>query len=442
MTLRNVPFLEIADLNPSLSSRRSELGPDVEVSFLAMTDVSESGEWTTRQTRRYGEVSSGYTAFEENDVLFAKITPCMENGKGAHARNLVNGLGFGSTEFHVLRARRGTEPRFVYHWTQSWLLRRAAEAAMTGSAGQQRVGSGFFRRFTIPLFAQEEQRRIVDILDVLDEAIRKTEQVVAKLKQIKQGLLEHLLACGVDQNGELRDRAGQPNLFRPSPLGPLPKTWEIVETSSLCSLITKGTTPTSAEMWQGGEGVPFLRVDNLSFDGDLDLVASQFRISQRTHAGVLSRSRTVPGDVLTNIVGPPLGKVGLISEDVGEVNINQAIAVFRPNPALRSRFLLLWLLGQAAQQWLRRHAKQTSGQLNLTLQMCRELPIPRVPVEEQDRVVSRMDAIQARLSSESALVLKLNLMRRGIAGDLLTGKVRTCVPTCSFAPEGRNAVNA
>lgn len=92
----------IAEINPKVRIPKEITGND-EVSFIPMGDVSESGDWITRQTRQLRSVTAGFTAFEEGDVLVAKITPCLENGKGAHAQGLRNGIGFGSTEFHVLR---------------------------------------------------------------------------------------------------------------------------------------------------------------------------------------------------------------------------------------------------------------------------------------------------------------------------------------------------
>ena len=103
--LEYVPLSDIAEINPRKDVRLS--GESTPVSFIPMGDVSESGVWENQQTHPLGEVDSGYTSFKEGDVLFAKITPCMESGKGCHARNLVNGHGFGSTEFHVLRAIEG-----------------------------------------------------------------------------------------------------------------------------------------------------------------------------------------------------------------------------------------------------------------------------------------------------------------------------------------------
>jgi type I restriction enzyme, S subunit len=146
---------EAAFINPPLTR---VVGPDDEVSFIPMADVSESGQRVGNQTRRQREVSVGYTPFEEGDVLFAKITPCMENGKGCHAIGLVNGVGYGSTEFHVLRAKPGTDNRFLYYWSTTKVARKKAEAFMIGSAGQQRVQASFFDHFFIPRLEEKEQK--------------------------------------------------------------------------------------------------------------------------------------------------------------------------------------------------------------------------------------------------------------------------------------------
>ena len=124
-----VPFTKLADVNPPVTTA---LPPGSIVSFIPMADVSDTGEWTHQQTRNVSQVSQGFTAFQEDDVLFAKITPCMENGKGCHAVGLRNGIGFGSTEFIVLRVKGGNNARFVFHWTRHRELRRAAELSMSG----------------------------------------------------------------------------------------------------------------------------------------------------------------------------------------------------------------------------------------------------------------------------------------------------------------------
>lgn len=109
----------VCEINPRHSG---ELGDEKNVTFVPMAAVDEQvGAITAPETRAYGEVRTGYTHFEENDVLFAKITPCRENGKAAIARDLTNGLGCGSTEFFVLRSKGDVLPEYIYY-----LVRHAA----------------------------------------------------------------------------------------------------------------------------------------------------------------------------------------------------------------------------------------------------------------------------------------------------------------------------
>ena len=111
----DIQLNELVEVNPLRP--KIDLNPMDEVSFIPMSDVSESGRWINHQSRRFGDVSRSYTYFEEGDVLFAKITPCMENGKGCYPRNLANGIGFASTEFHVIRAKENADASFLYQWS-------------------------------------------------------------------------------------------------------------------------------------------------------------------------------------------------------------------------------------------------------------------------------------------------------------------------------------
>uniref|UniRef100_A0A7C4CBF7 Restriction endonuclease subunit S n=1 Tax=candidate division WOR-3 bacterium TaxID=2052148 RepID=A0A7C4CBF7_UNCW3 len=185
------PISAMAEINPPQTV--SVESPDAWVSFVPMADVSDQGCWEANQVRLYKEVCRGFTAFQEGDVLFAKITPCMENSKGFLAQNLMNGIGFGSTEFHVLRARLGNSQRYLAHLLRSPRLRKRAEAFMIGSAGQQRVQAGFFECYETRFVTHDEQERIADVLDAHDARIRAEEAYRDKLKMLKQGLMHDLL---------------------------------------------------------------------------------------------------------------------------------------------------------------------------------------------------------------------------------------------------------
>ena len=154
----------------------------LEVSFVPMPAVSEHGDIDTSEIRLFEDVKTGFTYFAEGDVLFAKITPCMENGKGAVARNLKNGIGFGSTEFHVLRPDyEMANSVWLYTLTTFKQFRVDAESKMTGSAGQRRVSASFLKNYKVSLPPIELQNQFADFVTQVD----KLKVVVQYQKEFK-----------------------------------------------------------------------------------------------------------------------------------------------------------------------------------------------------------------------------------------------------------------
>lgn len=155
---------ECCVINPKKTTD-SRLEEDLEISFIPMASVSECGEILKLEDKFYREVKNGFTYFCEGDVLFAKITPCMENGKGAVAVGLTNGIGFGSTEFHVLRPiKEKSNSYWLYALTSFELFRKKAEKNMTGSAGQKRVPASFLENIKIsvpPISLQDEFEKLL-----------------------------------------------------------------------------------------------------------------------------------------------------------------------------------------------------------------------------------------------------------------------------------------
>src|ERR1041385_4362464 len=151
---------EICDINPPKPAANSVHEAEL-VTFVPMPAVDETlGAISKPDLRPFSKVRKGYTAFRDGDVIMAKITPCMENGKAAIARGLQNDIGFGSTEFHVLRSNGTVLPEYVYHCIRQEAFRRAAEDEMTGSVGQKRVPVSFLEQAELPLPPLAEQKRI------------------------------------------------------------------------------------------------------------------------------------------------------------------------------------------------------------------------------------------------------------------------------------------
>lgn len=179
---------QCCELNPK---RPKGIADDLGVSFVPMPAVSEDGRMDCSNIKPYSEVRKGFTCFAEHDVLFAKITPCMENGKGAIAEGLANGIGAGSTEFHVLRPiENKSNPYWLYIITMFENFRKEARKVMTGTGGQLRVPIGFLEDYPItlpPIELQNEFEEFVRQSDKskfeLQKSIEATDQLIKSLLQ-------------------------------------------------------------------------------------------------------------------------------------------------------------------------------------------------------------------------------------------------------------------
>jgi type I restriction enzyme S subunit len=204
---------EIADVNPRVD--KAAIPDDLPVSFVPMPAVGAgNGSIHVEETRLAGEVKKGFTAFLEGDVLFAKITPCMENGKMAIAPKLVNGYGFGSTEFHVLRPKPGMDAKYIYYYVSSQAFRDEAERYMTGAVGQKRVSTTYLKQSTIPVAPLDQQKRIVEEIEKqfsrLDEAVANLKRVKANLKRYKAAVLKAAVEGRlVETEAEIARREGR-----------------------------------------------------------------------------------------------------------------------------------------------------------------------------------------------------------------------------------------
>ena len=405
-----VVLSDISEINPPTDMHR--LDDNTFVSFIPMADVSESGEWINQQTRLLKDVRNRYTYFQEGDILFAKITPCMENGKGAHAVNLLNGIGFGTTEFHVLRAKSCAHPRFIYHWIMNEELRRKAEARMTGSAGQRRVPASFFGEFKVPFLPLSEQRRIAEILDTIDEAIQKTEELISKLKAMKQGLLHDLLTRGLDKNGKLRDPKAHPEQFKDSPLGKIPKEWRINRLSHICELLNGLAFKPSDWSFTG---IPIIRIQNLN-------QGTEFNYFN----GVVQDKYVIPPDTLLfswsgnreTSFGPFIwsGPTGVLNQHI-----------FKVTP--REGFRLHWFYYSLdiVRQRVERAAHGGSGLVHIKRSDLTSYLVATPDKEEQKRIEETISSHDSRIRIEEQYRDKLKLQKKGLIHDLLTGKVRVKV---------------
>lgn len=189
--------------NPSKGEIK--LNDDELISFIPMEAVGEFGGLNLDVEKELGDIVGGYTYFADNDVVVAKITPCFENGKGAIASALKNGIAFGTTELHVMRADDMLLPKYLFHLTMSYPFRCIGESEMYGSGGQKRVPETFLKDFRIGLPPVNEQQDIIDYIDKInrkiDLQISKASDVIDCLAEYRSALITNAVTGKIDVRG-------------------------------------------------------------------------------------------------------------------------------------------------------------------------------------------------------------------------------------------------
>lgn len=235
---------DVCQVNP----RRPRLNRsgDTPTTFIPMSAIDEiTGTISASRTRPYDEVRKGYTYFQEGDVLFAKITPCMENGKAAIARGLLDGIGFGSTEFHVLRPKAEVLAEWIWMFVRQKHFRMAAKASFRGGVGQQRVPQDFLESHLIPLPPLDEQRRITIRVEQLTKRVMEARRLREAAKEDAEHLMRSTLA----------------GVF-PAPGTELPTDWRWVKLGEVARVFSGSTAPQGRHYFQNGKW-PFVRVQDL-----------------------------------------------------------------------------------------------------------------------------------------------------------------------------------
>lgn len=211
-------------------------------------------------------------------------------------------------------------------------------------------------------------------------------------------------------------------------LGNFPSDWLVTTADEITEKITKGTTPPKSEIVNDRK-IPFLRVNNLGFTGSLNSNSEMLFVTKDAHKGFLSRSIAYPNDILMNIVGPPLGKIAILGDEYPEYNMNQAVLIYRCKEQLIDNGYFLSFLGsELAQQWLQSRSKKTSGQQNLTIQLCKELPTPVPPLPEQRKIAKILGVWAKAISTTEKLIETSEQQKKALMQQLLTGKKRLVNP--------------
>lgn len=184
------PIVRLGDYCIVNPTKPKGISDEMEVSFIPMQDVSDDGSCNKFINRPYAEVKKGFTYCADGDVIFAKITPCMENGKGAELQGLTNAIGMGSTEFHVLRPISGKSiSTWLYHFTKLDIIRKDAAKNMTGTGGQKRVPASYFDNFKIGVPSIDEQMNFAALANQADKSKFELKQCIENIDKVIKSLI-------------------------------------------------------------------------------------------------------------------------------------------------------------------------------------------------------------------------------------------------------------
>lgn len=307
-----------------------------------------------------------------------------------------------------------------------------------GQAGgaQQNLNASVLKQFPVILPPLPEQQKIATILTSVDEVIEKTQAQIDKLKDLKTGMMQTLLSPTEDslqRNGGVGIREGAQDLsksykphteFKDSPVGRIPKSWEVVNLGLISSLITKGATPTTSGHSYALEGTRFYRSVNASENGELQLDDVRFISSEADKQ--LKRSSLAKGDVVLSIVGAKTGKTYFFIDEKSPLpaNINQNIALIRPSRIrLYPEFLKFFISSNAFLQQVEREIT-TQAQPSLSLKQVGDFIIQLPSLDEQMEITKYMSSIVSCINAKNKQLVKVRGIKKALMQDLLTGKVR------------------
>ena len=358
-----VPLIDVCFINPP-KSEVMQLPPETIVSFVPMADLDQNRIYfAPKESKKLSEVGAGYTYFKDNDILLAKVTPCFENGKAGIANNLLNGIGFGSSEFYVLRASNRVMPEYIYFCVTNDLFRNAAIDQMTGTGGLQRVPRFYVESFNIPLPPLSVQKEIVAEIEGYQKVIDGARAV-----------LDHY----------------HPHI-------PIRPEWPMVEIGTTCELING--TAFKASDWERKEqgGLPIVRIQNLN---DPNAPFNFFSGS------VSPRHLIEQNELLFSWSGSRGTSFGAHIWRGGRAILNQHIfkVLFPGNKAVRE--YLLHALNRAVAE-VEENLHGGVGLVHITKGNLERIKIPLPPIAEQRAIVAEIEAEQALVEANRDLIVRM-----------------------------------
>ena len=389
----------VCQIKPPKKEAKQELSDSDLVSFVPMNNLGQRRkDLTLNDERPLNKVIGSYTYFAENDVLLAKITPCFENGKLGIARNLTNGVGFGSSEFIVFRSKGNVDPEYLFYFLSQDSFRDAGARVMTGAVGHKRVPKEFIENYPLPLPPLHEQKRIVAILDEafagIDKAVANAEKNLINARELFESYLNNIFV----QKGE---------------------GWTDVAIEDHIRFIDyRGKTPKKTE-----SGLRLITAKNVRM-GYLRREPEEF-VSPDSYDSWMTRGIPEKGDVLFTTEAP-LGLVCQLDTDE-KVVFAQRIITMQPDRNVIDPAFLSFVLRSAIVQ-ARIHENGTGATAKgIKASLLKKIKIPLPSLGGQKIIVERFQSLleetkrleEIYMQKGSGLAeLKQSILQKAFSGEL------------------------
>lgn len=378
---RWVKLGDIVQVNPKLPTKNL-VSDENEVQFLPMKLVEEViGKIHLSETRKYKEVQkSSYTSFIDGDVIFAKVTPCMENGKIAVVGGLKNGLGFGSSEFHVIRPSESVNNQYLFNYIVQNRFRNEAQHEMTGAVGLRRVPRQFIENYQFPLPPLEQQHAIVskleELFSELDKGIEQLKTAQQQLKTYRQAVLKWAF------EGKLTNK----NVKE----GELPEGWKLLKLKDVCKVLS-GYAFKSSDFVD--EGIPVIKIANVGYS-EFEWKAQQFlpKLFLKEHENF----KILSGDLLIALTRPITNNTTKVCKypiNSEPALLNQRVASIK-EVKTATDFIFWYFQTDGFKNYIRSKFSETL-QPNLSPKDLELTPLLVPPFNEQTQIVQQ---IESRLS--------------------------------------------
>jgi len=406
----------LTKLNPS--KKEISLAPENEISFVPMESVGEYGGIKLDSTKALDDIDSGYTYFANDDVIIAKITPCFENVKGALAKNLKNGVAFGTTELHVLRCLEKYDPRYLFYISISYPFRKIGESEMYGAGGQKRIPEDYLKDLQAPLSPIGEQKQIAIYLDKktaqIDELINKKKKLIEKLDEKRTALITHAVTKGLDDTIKLK----------PSGidwLGDIPEHWVVKRLRFITKLNpSKKETNLTSE-----DAVSFIPMESVGEYGGIKLDAT--KALDDVDAGYTYFAND---DVVIAKITPCFENVkGALAKELmnGVAFGTTELHVLRCLDKYYPKYLFYISISYSFRKIGESEMYGAGGQKRIPEDYLKDFRAPLLPIEEQKRIadylekeINQIDNLKSKIQRA---IEKLEEYRSSLITNAVTGKI-------------------